>query len=43
MKTSINVGVVGLPNVDTNNLIIKRKKISHVVNVGATSGLTRAM
>lgn len=42
LKTSITVGIVGLPNVGKSSLINSIKR-SHVVNVGATPGLTRAM
>ena len=42
LKTSITVGVVGLPNVGKRRLINSIKR-SHVVNVEATPGLTRAM
>ena len=42
LKTSITVGVVGLPNVGKISLINSIKR-SHVVNVGDTRGLTRAM
>ncbi|KAF6176125.1 hypothetical protein GIB67_000219 [Kingdonia uniflora] len=42
IKKSITVGVVGLPNVGKSSLINCLKRC-HVVNVGATPGLTRSM
>lgn len=42
IKKSITVGVIGLPNVGKSSLINSMKK-AHVVNVGATPGLTRSM
>lgn len=42
MKTSVTVGVVGLPNVGKSSLINSLKR-SRVVQVGATPGVTRAM
>ncbi|KAI0523303.1 hypothetical protein KFK09_005698 [Dendrobium nobile] len=42
IKLSITVGIVGLPNVGKSSVINSLKR-SHVVNVGATPGLTRSM
>lgn len=42
IKTSITVGIIGLPNVGKSSIINSLKR-SHVVNVGATPGLTRSM
>ncbi|EPS67713.1 hypothetical protein M569_07060 [Genlisea aurea] len=42
IKKSITVGVIGLPNVGKSSVINSLKR-SHVVNVGATPGLTRSM
>ncbi|KAJ4968387.1 hypothetical protein NE237_015088 [Protea cynaroides] len=41
-KKLIRVGVIGLPNVGESSLINSLKRC-HVVNVGATPGLTRSM
>ncbi|KAI5648493.1 hypothetical protein M9H77_34498 [Catharanthus roseus] len=42
IKKSITVGIIGLPNVGKSSLINSLKR-SHVVNVGATPGLTRSL
>ncbi|PKA57858.1 hypothetical protein AXF42_Ash015236 [Apostasia shenzhenica] len=42
IKLSIVVGIIGLPNVGKSSVINSLKR-SHVVNVGATPGLTRSM
>ncbi|KAG6385358.1 hypothetical protein SASPL_154191 [Salvia splendens] len=42
IKKSITVGIIGLPNVGKSSIINSLKR-SHVVNVGATPGLTRSM
>ncbi|XP_042053532.1 guanine nucleotide-binding protein-like NSN1 [Salvia splendens] len=42
IKKSITVGIVGLPNVGKSSIVNRLKK-SHVVDVGATPGLTRTM
>ncbi|KAL6527743.1 Guanine nucleotide-binding protein-like nsn1 [Orobanche minor] len=42
IKKSITVGIIGLPNVGKSSVINSLKR-SHVVNVGATPGLTRSM
>lgn len=39
---SLTVGIVGFPNVGKSSLINSLKR-SHVVNVGATPGVTRSM
>nr|XP_029154500.1 guanine nucleotide-binding protein-like NSN1 [Arachis hypogaea] len=42
IKKTITVSVIGLSNVDKSSLINSLKR-AHVVNVGATPGLTRSM
>lgn len=42
IKTSINVGIVGLPNVGKSSIINSLKR-SRACNVGATPGVTKAM
>ncbi|KAF8094634.1 hypothetical protein N665_0358s0016 [Sinapis alba] len=42
LKKSITVGIIGLPNVGKSSLINSLKR-THVVNVGATPGLTRSL
>lgn len=42
LKMSLTVGIVGFPNVGKSSLINSLKR-SHVVNVGATPGVTRSM
>ncbi|PNX91648.1 guanine nucleotide-binding 3 [Trifolium pratense] len=42
IKKSITIGLVGLPNIGNSSLINSLKRC-HVVNVGATPGLTRSM
>ncbi|KAG6425419.1 hypothetical protein SASPL_115854 [Salvia splendens] len=42
IKKSITVGIIGLPNVGKSSIINSLKR-SHVVNAGATPGLTRSM